>query len=199
MKIISGFKDYYDFVQGQFGIDALITYERHFNAFNRNGSISKNKWEKISINEQPKLKHLENFIFAICGDLYFVANLNDTLYFGPEALVELLKIKEIQKPLHRMFDPEIRHFERMSKIHLTHTDINDKENCPILILNKNGNGGYKNPRLSDFGFPKIIDPQTLFISISQFLTREPIILDKRTDIQHLEAAGFDKKVSFRKM
>ena len=199
MKLISNYKDYYDFIQGLHGIDPLITYERHFQSINSVHNSVKGKWEKISLNHQPKLNHLDTYFFAICGQLYFVANINEAFYFGNDAYIELKKIKGDVTSIRMLFDTDLRHFERLSKRHLEATSINDNENCPILIINSKNQAIVKNPRLSDFNFHKIIDPQTLFISIAQFLTRQAVIEDKRSDVEKLQAFGFDKITSFRNM
>jgi len=88
--------------------------------------------------------------------------------------------------------------------HLHPTDINDKLNCPVCLIAKRGYGRlddveYVNVRLSDFGIGQIVSPNDMYIMISNFLTREKKVVDKRTDIEKIVGHGFDKKTSFRKM
>ena len=54
-----------------------------------------------------------------------------------------------------------------------------------------------NVKLSDFGIGQIISPHDIYIAISNFLSREKPVIDKRTDIQKIVGKGFDKKTSFR--
>lgn len=62
------------------------------------------------------------------------------------------------------------------------------------------NGKYaENPILADTWIPSLIPAEEIWNNISDYLLsiKEPKIVDNRTDIEHLEAHGFDKKNSFR--
>jgi hypothetical protein len=91
-----------------------------------------------------------------------------------------------------------------SALHLRKTDVNEKENCPVCLIDTNSfrrralEAMVKNVRLSDFGIGQIISPNDMYIMISNFISREKVIIDNRTDIQKIVSKGFDKKTSFRK-
>ena len=62
------------------------------------------------------------------------------------------------------------------------------------------NGNYKeNPILDGTWIPSIIPAEEVWNNITDYLLsiKEPPIIDNRTDVQHLESHGFDKKTSFR--
>lgn len=64
----------------------------------------------------------------------------------------------------------------------------------------NKDGDYdENPILADTWIPSLIPAEEVWNNISDFLLsiKEPKIVDNRTDVQHLESHGFDKKTSFR--
>ena len=61
-------------------------------------------------------------------------------------------------------------------------------------------GNYKeNPILDGTWIPSLISAEEVWNNITDYLLsiKEPPIIDNRTDIQHLESHGFDKKTSFR--
>lgn len=57
----------------------------------------------------------------------------------------------------------------------------------------------KNPILANTWIPKFIKPEEIWNDIYDYLIsqKDKVIIDNRSDILHLEAAGFDKKTSFR--
>ena len=61
-------------------------------------------------------------------------------------------------------------------------------------------GDYKeNPILEGTWIPSLIPAEEVWNNISDYLLsiKEPVIIDNRDDVQHLESHGFDKKTSFR--
>lgn len=198
MKIISNYKDYYDFLQGIYGIDPKVVYER----ICLTGSDS--EWHKAGMYrpQYMAIKDYDRFEFApiaICGRIYCVYIHNKKFYFGDnhEAL-DRLRYK-ILRDDRNMFSDALYY----SKYHLQTTDINEQENCPICLLGYGWRSGFyasvKNIRLSDFGINQILSPNDMYIMISNFISREKPIVDKRTDIEKLTSKGFDKKTSFMKM
>ena len=57
----------------------------------------------------------------------------------------------------------------------------------------------ENPILEGTWIPSLIPAEEVWNNISDYLLsiKEPEIVDNRTDVQHLESHGFDKKTSFR--
>ena len=61
-------------------------------------------------------------------------------------------------------------------------------------------GNYKeNPILDGTWIPSLIPAEEAWNNITDYILsiKEPPIIDNRTDVQHLESHGFDKKTSFR--
>ena len=70
----------------------------------------------------------------------------------------------------------------------------------IGFVEFNNNGNYKeNPILEGTWIPSFIPAEEVWNNITDYLLsiKEPEIIDNRTDVQHLESHGFDKKSSFR--
>jgi hypothetical protein len=62
------------------------------------------------------------------------------------------------------------------------------------------NGNYdENPIMDGTWIPSLIPAEDVWNNITDYLLsiKEPPIIDNRTDVQHLESHGFDKKTSFR--
>ena len=210
MLIKSNFKDYYDYLIGQYGIDEKVVYERICST-----EDSDKKWIKSGI---YKPQHtLEGTVYsfdiiAVCGIIYCCYYYRGKHYFGSDAIDYIpKKIKrgiyesdiDTYSDLLRSATNEQKEnlsFSTVRSIHLKETNLNEKENCPVLILRQSYDGLYadvKNPKLSDFDFGKILSAEECYLQISNFLSREKPIVDNRTDIQKITGKGFDKKTSFR--
>jgi hypothetical protein len=200
MKILSNFKDYYDFIAGIYGIDDTIVYERHHQTvkhgcYNWDKKEYENKnWEKVPISGfSDSSMGLKTSLIALCDKTYFVAKYKGKFYFGEDAKFILNEISD--KWVKSRFKKEMSY-------HSQDTNINETEKCPILLIDNNGSEIRpiaKNIRLSDFGFGSFIEPLTIFTSISEFLTKEKPFVDNRTNIEKLQSFGFDKVTSFRNM
>jgi hypothetical protein len=214
MKILSPYKDYYDYLQGVYGIDEKIVYERTCYA-----SInSKGEWQKTGLYKPMYLSvqgyEYEVALLAICGTLYRVYIINGKFYFGLNKgdfkegkyahITRLLpkdKYNQFTSDLHDNSSYYRDGDITKDKYHLTKTDLNEKNDCPVLLVKQYYGSKIgveaKNIKLSDFGIGQIISPHDIYITISNFLSREKPIVDKRTDIQKIVGKGFDKKISFR--
>ena len=76
----------------------------------------------------------------------------------------------------------------------------DDEFYDEVTIELDNNGNYKeNPILDGTWIPSLIPAEEVWNNITDYLLsiKEPPIIDNRTDIQHLESHGFDKKTSFR--
>lgn len=211
MVIKSPFKDYYDWLMGVYGRDEKLVYERICL------TQAKSIWFKSGMYKPDHLLFPRDFKFymlAICGTCYCIFYYNNKFYIPTAEIIEasrkekwwsksdILKselLKTFGKiPIDRIED---RIF-RAREFHLKKIQINEKENCPVILFKYNGvtvTPEVKNPRLADLGIKSFIPAETMYIMISNFLSREKPIADKRTDIQKLESKGFDKKTSFRKI
>lgn len=179
MKLISNYKDYYDYLVGIYGIDEKAIYNRT----NKLGVY------KPNFIDYPKTYGL--YMFAVCGVIYVCFYDNKNIYYGQEAIG---KIEE-------KWDTGFKSDKHYIKYHLTKTNINDIEGEPILLVRRNWENGWdilhETIKLSDFQFSKVLKPEEIYLQINNFLLREKEIIDNRTDKEHIESAGFDYRESFR--
>ena len=200
MKIISHFKDYYDYLIGKYGIDEKVVYER---ICSTEDSKDRN-WVKSGIYKPQHINipgTIYNFeMIAFCGVIYCCYYYDGKHYFGEEAKDHIphtiIKRGYFESDIYTSRD-----LYKAEKYHLKQTTLNDKEECPVLIV---GNDGWdnpfakvKNPKLSDYDFGKMVSPEDCYIKLSTFLSREKQIIDTRTDKQKIVGKGFDHKTSFR--
>lgn len=197
MKIISNFKDYYDFLIGKYGIDDKCVYERICSTEDQTG-----KWYKTGIYKPKHADLTLNYSFeviAVCGVMYCCYFYRGRHYFGVEAKDYIPK--KVYNDNHEGEVYTGSDLDKAERFHLKKTNLNEKENCPVLILGS-GHGyydyaGVKNPKLADFDFGKVLPAEDCYVQIANFISREKPVIDNRTDIQKIVGKGFDKKTSFR--
>ena len=222
MKIISKIKDYYDYVVSIYGIDDKIVYDRRDceilnrvvyceSYFSQKKDLIDNtksnvynflnpetgKYEKI------KGRHLfctlEVGLKWYCFSIHrYLENPNDEtikLTWKLEHVIEITKDEHVSSsPL--TFYPGV-HWDRWCgksdmvkrlKTALTDSRYISYNGEPIL-----------NPILTGTQIPNFIPPEEMYQDIYSYIsaTNDIDIKDNRTDVQKLESAGFDKKISFR--
>ncbi len=208
MKIISNYKDYYDHLQGIYGIDEKIVYERvckrlrfHTDKKNPNGKlISENiplyKPEHIYMpphlrDSQDKKNIVTEFQLAICGKYVIGFTFKGKYYFGDEGIINLRKETDNANIQWSIANNYIH-------AHLSDTANNDKYQSPVVLLKYDFYiENVSNVRLSDFGIPQVFSAHDIYIMLSNWLTREKAIVDNRTNTQKIVGHGFDNKTSFR--
>jgi len=70
----------------------------------------------------------------------------------------------------------------------------------VGYIKPNNDGDFvENPIMEGTWIPSLIPAEEVWNNITDFLLsiKEPPVIDTRTDVQHLESHGFDKKTSFR--
>jgi hypothetical protein len=202
MKIISTYKDYYDFCQGVYGQDEKICYVR--------GSL-----ENLPLTD-PLSDSCLFYRVHICGVVYHVFNYKFANYFGEDGAKMvydmMMKARNYKKWSYSSDESMInnyiravnsqRWFNNIDK-HLSETNVNDKLNLPVYIEQMNyrldATKTYTNVKLSELNMASILPAHDIFLQIGTFLSREKPVVDNRDDIAKLESYGFDKKTSFRKM
>lgn len=198
MKLISNFKDYYDYLIGaKFGIDPKVVYER---VCSTEGKDS--EWHKSGIYRPLFLDFpdkYESWMIQFCGMSYYGHHYQGKYYYGQNA--------EEQLPYHidgttrdtcrdaRPNDAPIFNKWGM-KLYENPIDHNQRTNCPIVLIQ--GASVIKNVKLSDFGFASIIPPEEAFLKLTDYLSREKEIVNNQTDKEKIISHGFDTKISFRK-
>lgn len=186
MKIISKYKDYYDYLNGIWGIDDNIILDR-------------TSFDNLTTRE-PTFKY-EEYKFFICGKMISGYRLKgiDKILFGDD-LIPFTYINKYNKK--RFFKKEYLNVKyREESICLFLEDdlsyLNDKEGCPIII--KYYNILYKFPILSKFNFHRIIDAENIYKMLTDWLSKDDIIIKSISDKEKIELHGFDNKTSFRNM
>lgn len=221
MKIICQIKDYYDFLQGQFGIDELVVYDRrnctvidsskfyHFDYpsgydvyFCRKPFISdthmvkKNIWQSCKyenniLNRRWSWKKNDKYVNE--GNIYHLY-----LEIGYHAFIfEIERYldeedKLVLKPS-IVDEKEIKKEDKKSEAPLYISE------CSLKYYGKKIINGVDNPILKNTWIPSLIPPQDMWNMIYEYISslRDKEIVDTRTNEQHIESHGFDKKTSFR--
>ena len=201
MKIISSYKDYYDYLVGIYGIDPLIVLDR------RNFDLP------IYLNSH----FTDDYCFykLIIGEylIDFMVDNENNFYFGKEIL-NLKGIKEyhnkftldfINKHYNSNNAIKLKIFKRIIEFSIKPIKIERsfEKNIVIGILNNRNNEFlYKYPILKNINVNKFINADKIYQMIYDYLTKLNLekenIVDNRSDIEKLTSKGFDKKESFRK-
>jgi hypothetical protein len=216
MKIISKFKDYYDFLQGVWGIDELRVLDRtDFTAL----MMFPERGVKIKI-------YVGNF---------YVEGLSTgkEILYGDQLLPFSKTEEEFRKEKRKWsrwrswWDREKLPDELYNRVYLDGFDkgytaqilkeplelkdpVTRKINCPILIepngvtpllsgakVEYRGMTLYKNPILKEFNFGSAMYPEKIWLLLSDWLGYQPEIQNNQTDKEKIISAGFDTKTSFR--
>lgn len=187
MKIISKFKDYYDYVPHLAGGgDPLVIYNR--NKFDQ-------PWDTFEVTHKLTL------------DLGY---LEEHSYLCVNGRVYLLKPKKYDSPYTIEFNPPSFRSWHTSKYHLgeinkSFFDLAIKIRAPVFmvkLIHRNGTVTISSlvPVLKDIvGFPALYPPEQLYQDIAYFMgsIREPPPMSKLPDIDKVLQHGFDLKKSFR--
>ena len=188
MKIISKYKDYYDYLKGIYGEDPKLILDR---------TKFTTTFMPPVLEEEPDT--IEIFVgYKMYRGLYT----NKGVLWGKEA-------SEFKDRLNRR-DPKYKPWrsfneDSFDKYITTYKRKQDcptwKQKCPILI--KNGRDYLPHPILKDYNMQKILSPKDIWIELSEFLGDMNTLNEKEVPIGddnlRLEAHGFDKKTSFRKI
>ena len=205
MKIISKYKDYYDYLVGIYGEDPLAVFDRRYDVIQK-PSIFSDEYVPYEI--------------AIAGKIFKIYQYRDKFYYTPEELFKLntLLLEDNKRPLianyHRYDKKEItiKSFERFKEIDEENsiTDINYLLRKPILMKDHFGTlihiDKFRNEtkwsviRLEDFHLNKYVPASAVFTEISGFLlwlNDNPEIPNNQTNNEKIVTHGFDLKHSFR--
>ncbi len=180
MKIISKYKDYYDYLVGTYGEDPKLILDR------REGFIL----SKYSTECKYQL--------YICGKIIDIYYKDCNYYYG----VEIKEFDNFEYSKWYKKRDDIVMINRMKFNIFPYDDpddINNKENCPIIL--KSGNMYTKFPRLIDMEFPRYMEADIIYQKLidwySNQIDKKLIIEDNLTDVDKLLNKGFDKIYSFR--
>lgn len=189
MKIISNFKDYYDYLTGIYGIDPKVVYER-----------------KLEVYNPSDIMYL-----SVLGKKYLYVRHNNKVYITLEELKDLYKKKDLDK-LDKDYIKKYLKGDNKNEWWIKDNFINDypsseannKTGKPVLAHTYKWNDEYLNDwsvcRLKDFQFNRILSAEEIFLQLTDWLSyKEPEIKTPPEDMNRFESKGFDKKTSFRNM
>ena len=201
MKILSKYKDFYDYVAGSYGVDEKLILDRR----------------DFQILDPLYLK--EGFLVKLyIGGMHYEGYLYNGKFYWGEKLFEIVKgeIPYYEKWKNKDIDRKtvyVKGYDSLGRASGTtvmyegiESDINDRTGVPILLAHPSGTFNplrnhyfLKNPRLSDFDFNKMLSGEEVWMLLSNWLSKQkdkPII-NQQTDKEKIVSKGFDLKQSFR--
>lgn len=195
MKIISKYKDYYDYLMGIYGVDEKIVLDR--TEFGTPDFYS------------PRI--VTFYIAGKCIDGYWDGNV---FYFGDD--LRALCTRNGKKPSHyaewmmkwrkeamreavTVYNGEWRNSFQLAypNFEEDRKKINEKHGCPIMCSANVAGDFIKFPKLEGLGIAGAIPPHEIYMELSSWLAPKDRVNDNMTDTEKIIAAGFDKKTSFR--
>ena len=202
MKILSKYKDYYDYLSGIWGVDPKIVLDRR-------------DFKHPEFYGAPK-----KIVLYICGKRIEGFYDGKSFYVG-ESLSKFGEIKEPRKyptwkftTYHRSPEPSrFVTFKYKSSFtstvdYLINVDItndlenyNIKENCPILMSGIHNNKFLRFPILEKMNVGSILPPEVIYQMLVDWLSARNSEMEERpntqTDVEKLLSKGFSTKCSFR--
>ncbi len=206
MRIISGFKDYYDYIANQ-NVDNKIVYNRHCQAYE---TVPKNNQQSYQLvgPHDPNVAHTLTFpnkyydvdSVHVCGTQYSFIAQDGRIVYDPDEMYRLLAAE-----LRKRGEPSFA-FENLrwtaERCHRPVTSaLNEQLNAPVVLERRSDvKAKYlTNISLKSIDFVQVFPPEQAFMLIYNFLTPKEVEPDRDPDnMARYEAKGFDKKVSFRK-
>ena len=213
MKIISTYKDYYDYLSGIWGEDPLIILDRR--GFSNPFFL------------KEEIKKLEFYIAGYKIDGFLK---NNHIYFGEELdqfdydledkertfkywnlagkenylnckLEDIVITKSAEVKYNRYYLNAISSCVLSKKVIPDVHNLNEKYNCPIFLAGRFEDLSFPYPILRDLNIPSILPPEDIYKKLSDWIslqkTKSESSVDNRTNNQKIEGKGFDLKTSFR--
>ena len=224
MKIITnrGNKDYYDFYSGIMGIDEQIVYDRRKctnsaevmehplfstkklwgdrkrEAFKRlwglKGTVNYKKYRDSDVKPPYEEGAIFHFVLVV-GNHYYFFEIERYLDDKDKVVLNYYLLKEGDRfgKLNEI-STEPMFFVECDCMH-KYWESDDTE----MVLTGDKMRAWENPILGDRGVQKVIAPETVWRYLYEYISslKDKPIVDTRSDIEHLESHGFDKKKSFR--
>ena len=198
MRLISKWKDYFDYLVGIYGRDPTFVYDRRVLPMTKyNGYAS--DW-------------VNDYRLHICGVMYTVFEYKGKLYHTGEELLALNKLLE-ERGLHgdtlyyvsKWYTKKTDAKKLYAAYNNILSDHNLEQRQPVLLAEvKLGTDPpeyrYTIPLLKSFNFHKAMSAEELYKKVIVFLgvlKDYPPITNNQTDLEKLQSHGFDKKISFR--
>jgi len=194
MKIITKYKDYYDYLTGIYGVDPKLILDR------REGYSN-------PMTYQHELDKEHKITLVICGRRIEGYRHQNKIYYGQD-LLQFQNTPNVEYPIvnHSHITITKENFKRHYSIRVALEPvmgfdiINKQYNCPILI-EKGLNNYDKFPKLEELNLASFIPAEQLYTWLSQWLAQQiddqQDIKSNLTNIEKLESKGFSKITSFR--
>ncbi len=193
MKIISKFKDYYDYLQGVYGIDELLVLDRT---------------EFTPIPYEPSQNTIVDIY--ICDFKISGIYVKDKFLYGKEWHAHNTKDKlpRYQGKMKHFSRPHAEYKNEYEPV-LTENKINTFFDCPILIgqnfaynprYHMYDRSYFKNPILKEYNIQSILPAEEIWKMLSTWLGKQKDSKIKQqplTDKELIVSNGFDLKTSFR--
>lgn len=207
LKIISKFKDYYDY-GSSFGIDETKIFHRKTFEF----EISKAQRNKLSFLRRSYSYLRGDFrliVLGFCGNYYFGIRNNEKIWWGEDKILN----HYIVEKRNNNFDWEFEKFNLIDtnswisgyrkrnldelKSNLQKINFFDKIDDPYFYLDRKN--CIVNPSLKELKFQSLKDSVQAFQEIEMFISFEKQVnIPTGSDDVIRDSKGFDKKYSFRK-
>lgn len=184
MKILSKYKDYYDYLQGIRGMDEKVILDR-------------TKGQSLNY---KLLKDGDKHTFIICGNRYEIFYF-DGKYYTNAQLVSLGK-QAVQKSGYLSGYEIIDLTPEREKRFKEWGFDRQKENyshikCPIVKIKGNYGDYIEFPKLSEFNFGSIISAEEIWDQIYNWQCQVPEHKSNQTNSDKIVSHGFDLRESFR--
>ena len=214
MKIIDNKKDYYDYVVGEYGIDNLMIFDRRKSVVINTDNMPQNYTDFLFSNiksEKDIFKRLEyhsqdkkigNYYHYVlkAGNVLYYFKVERFLIDNDNVQVDTFFVKK-EENKEGIFNDLILAIIPFIVGYYRHTSLFDKdfEDFSITENNVEEDEIINLPILKNTPVPRFIPAKEIFLNIYSFISskKDIKIEDKRTDIQKLQSAGFDKIESFR--
>lgn len=206
MKIIAKEKDYYDYLQGVYGVDEKLVYDRrngHALQFfeKKNGKVFYvfvNGKSYCAVYYNGKFRYDFESIVKTYEEYLVIRNLNSNCWSSSWSIDLWSQLNSFDWKLGNQISKRVEDL-----IKPINSDINKKLRQPVLVSEKKypkENQAHIPLTLKQFDFGGKLNAQDVYIEISNFLgwcADNPPIPDKQTDKEKVLSHGFDLKTSFR--
>ncbi len=195
MKIITKYKDYYDYLTGIYGVDPKLVLDR------REG------YSSPVLDYSSEREREYKITLVICGRRIEGYRYQNKIYYGQD-LIQFKNTENVKYPIVNYPHITIErgryrgsYDTRLALEPIPGFDIINKQyDCPILI--ESGLNNYnKFPKLEDLHLASFIPAEQLYGWLSQWLAQQideqQNIKNTLTDVEKLENKGFHKVTSFR--
>lgn len=223
MKILSkrGEKDYYDYLQGILGMDEKVVYDRRgskvISASEYYAFDFPYEYDLYFCKKPFKCDEPKNSIKGWSSSKYN-NRVDRGNKYGYRDYVEEGSIYHLflEVGYHQFIFETERYLDKEGKLHVDTNMVDHKEvkkdekksNAPLFIGRLSFKycdtidrtyDGVDNPILTETWIPKFIPAQDIWNMLYEYISslNDKEFVDSRTNDQHIESHGFDKKISFR--